>query len=427
MSNSAQLPSQEEAYQVIKKARRDNKEKRDKERSKSEKKEEAVEEVEEVKDEPQSAKKRKRDPLPEEIEINVNLPEPASKKAARKAKKAKTAPASTETTEANTETTGEQQEGKEEKRSQFGVWIGNLPWSATKDTLRTFLVENSEIKTEEITRVHMPPPKKIPSHFTTKPLNKGFAYVDFSTELAMYSAIALTETKMDGRALLIKNSKSFEGRPDKPKTEWEDDKLKGVKEGKPPNKRVFVGNLSFDVTREDLQAHFEQCGEIAQLHVATFEDTGKCKGYAWVTFEDIESATSAARGYVFKDESEFKGKKDADSEDEENAQKKSKKRKWWVNKLMGRELRCEFAEDATTRYQKRYGKEKKEPIEGVHPDRADNFDGDAPRQQFQRPKKQFKPRPKVDPREIRSGAAHMNAQRASQAIVASEGKKISFD
>ncbi|EMD60447.1 hypothetical protein COCSADRAFT_40088 [Bipolaris sorokiniana ND90Pr] len=445
MSKDIDMTSSDEAVAVSKKERRekkDKKEKKEKKRSKSESKNEvaeasASEEEASVKAET-PAKKRKRDILPDELEIDVNLPEPVSKKAARKAKKAKLNPtpaAEGEGGDTGAKTDGEAKGSKDAdgKRSAYGVWIGNLPWSATKDSLRTFLSENSEIASDQITRVHMPPPTKVNPSWTTKPLNKGFAYVDFSTELAMYSAIALTETKMDGRALLIKNAKSFEGRPDKPKTEEGQDSRRAGntdKSGHPPNKRVFIGNLSFDVTKEDLQEHYAQCGDIEDIHMATFEDSGKCKGYAWITFADVESATWAVKGFVFKDAAEFKkkGKKDDSDDDDEDA-KPEKKRKWFVSKFMGRELRCEFAEDATTRYNKRWGKDRPvKAVDGVNPDRWRNFDqggdGKAGRGNNERGNGSKR---KVDPRTIKSGAAHSSAPRASQAIVESQGKKTTFD
>jgi len=449
MSRDAEMKSSSEAAVVSKKERRDKKdkkEKKDKKRSRSESNNEvdmadASEEEAAAAETAETPKKRKREILPDELEIDVTLPEPASKKAARKAKKAKLNPTSTTDAASTTKTDGEAKEEKDTgKRSEYGVWIGNLPWSATKDSLRNFLCENSDIKSEQITRVHLPPPTKPANpNWTNKPLNKGFAYVDFSTELAMYSCIALTETKMDGRALLIKNAKSFEGRPDKPKTEQEDGGrgAKGAaKSAHPPNKRVFVGNLSFDVTKEDLEYHYGQAGEVEHIHMATFEDSGKCKGYAWVTFGDVEAATAAVNGFVYKDPSAFKSKKDKHDSDDDDAdtKKAGKKRKWLLNKIAGREVRCEFAEDATTRYNKRYGKEKPvDAVDGVNPDRWKNFgnkgSGDK---RFGKQDKGGKPdgrdsKRKVDPRTIRSGAAHSNAPRASQAIVESQGKRTTFE
>ena len=342
--SDTEMSSDAEVKRVVKKEKKDKREKREKNDKKEKKSSKSKPKApESPSDDETPVKKRKREALPDEIEVDVNLPEPPSKKAARAAKKAKLNPkpvaaAGTEGS-ADATTDGAVGEGKkaEEKRSEFGVWIGNLPWSATKDSLRTFIMENTEIKTEQITRVHMPPSTKpVPAHWTTKPNNKGFAYVDFSTELAMYAAIALTETKMDGRALLIKNAKSFEGRPDKPKAAEEESSGRGKAVGKagghPPNKRVFVGNLSFDVTKEDLTAHYSPCGSIENIHMATFEDSGKCKGYAWVTFGDVEAATCAVQGFVMKTEAELKAfkKKGTDGSDGEEAEVKNgnKRRKW---------------------------------------------------------------------------------------------------
>jgi hypothetical protein len=42
-------------------------------------------------------------------------------------------------------------------------------------------------------------------------------------------------------------------------------------------------------------------------------------------------------------------------------------------------------------------------------------------------KREWKPREKVDARTIPSGKAHSSAQRASQAIVESQGKKTTFE
>jgi len=276
----------------------------------------------------------------------------------------------------------------------------------------------------------MPVPKAPPrpNWHDAKPQNKGFAYVDFATQLAMYSAIALTETRMDNRPLLIKNSKNFEGRPDKPKEQEQEGQAAKGKDIKSPSRKIFVGNLGFETSKEDLEAHFSQCGTVESTHMATFEDTGKCKGFAWVTFENVEAATAAVKGYVYKTEGKSEKKDGSENEyDHEGVVEQGKNKKYRLNKLLGRDLRCEFAEDSTTRYQKRFGKEKK-------PDDDAGEGEEGGYQQSHRGKKPFVPRNKfhnhdrkVDPRTIRPGAAHTNAPRASAAIVESKGTKITFD
>lgn len=161
----------------------------------------------------------------------------------------------------------------------------------------------------------------------------------------------LSESFLAGRKVLIKNAKSFEGRPDVSNADKEAAKVSG----KAPSKRVFVGNLGFDVGKEDLERHFGRCGEVEGIHVATFEDSGKCKGYAWVTFETIEAASAAVKGWV----DVTNGVKE-ESDEDSDAEQQPKKRRIWVNKIEGRKLRCEFAEDPTVRYHKRFGKGKRD-------------------------------------------------------------------
>jgi hypothetical protein len=170
--------------------------------------------------------------------------------------------------------------------------------------------------------------------------------------------IALSETDLNGRKVLIKSASSFEGRPESKPAEA------GKKPGNPPAKKIFVGNLAFDATKEMLEEHFGRCGTVNAVQVATFQDSGKCKGYAWVEFDDLESAEAAVRGWLkVADEDSEETSEDSDEDEAEDKpkKKKTKLKKVWVNRLMGRPLRMEFAEDATTRYQKRYGKDAKKP------------------------------------------------------------------
>jgi hypothetical protein len=50
------------------------------------------------------------------------------------------------------------------------------------------------------------------------------------------------------------------------------------------------------------------------------------------------------------------GSDDSEGEEAKPRQKQFKTRKWWVNRLLGRELKLELAEDDKARYQKRFGK-----------------------------------------------------------------------
>ena len=382
-----------------------------------------------------SRKRKREETIVEEIQVDVTAPEPPSKKALRKAKKGKTtfaAPkseskdiavhtglASDEDAPANASAPS--------KRSEYGVWIGNLPWTATKADLRTFLTKDTKISDDMITRLHLPAPSRgivADPRQRIKPQNKGFAYIDFSTEEALTEALALSERLLTGRRVLIKDSKSFEGRPERTKEQ----ETAVLNSGKPPSSRIFVGNLAFETTKHDLEEQFSRCGEIRDVHVATFEDTGKCKGYAWVEFAELEAGEAAVRGWV-----NFEQKVDSGNEDEEIAEvlaeegdvkpkKKPKIRKWWVNKLHERPLKLEFAEGKDVRYKKRFGKDSsanKDALKVVDP----NPESMAQPTFQDRDRRVFK---KIDARTVKPGAALAAAPRLTGGIIESQGKKTTF-
>jgi RNA recognition motif-containing protein len=56
-----------------------------------------------------------------------------------------------------------------------------------------------------------------------------------------------------------------------------------------PNK-VFVGNLSFDVTREELLEAFSGAGRVVDAKVPTDRETGRPRGFAFIEFETDEAA-----------------------------------------------------------------------------------------------------------------------------------------
>ncbi|KAF8437129.1 hypothetical protein L210DRAFT_3406132, partial [Boletus edulis BED1] len=214
------------------------------------------------------------------------------------------------------------------QKHQNSIWVGNLSFRTTQDALRGFF---DGVGT--ITRVHMPMRrgKQIQDE------NMGFAYVDFDTPDAKIIAIALSEGQLDSRNLLIKDGDDFTGRPGGKIT-----KIATTAQGKglsktaqkilraqkqPPAPTLFLGNLGFETTEESIRELFEahrywglkdkgrgkgvdikpegqeesQGGDVAKskdvwirkIRMGTFEDSGTCKGFAFVDFTTIDHATEA--------------------------------------------------------------------------------------------------------------------------------------
>jgi RNA recognition motif-containing protein len=59
------------------------------------------------------------------------------------------------------------------------------------------------------------------------------------------------------------------------------------------SKKLFVGGLSWGTTDDGLQAAFESFGEILEAKVVLDRDTGRSRGFGFVTFADDDAATRA--------------------------------------------------------------------------------------------------------------------------------------
>ncbi len=58
--------------------------------------------------------------------------------------------------------------------------------------------------------------------------------------------------------------------------------------------KLFVGNLSWDTTDDRLHQAFSEFGEISEAKVITDRDTGRSRGFGFVTFADDSSAEKAS-------------------------------------------------------------------------------------------------------------------------------------
>lgn len=59
------------------------------------------------------------------------------------------------------------------------------------------------------------------------------------------------------------------------------------------NKRLYVGNLSYEVSDEELQQLFSQAGNVVSAKVIRYQDTGRSKGFGFVEMETEEGAQKA--------------------------------------------------------------------------------------------------------------------------------------
>lgn len=59
------------------------------------------------------------------------------------------------------------------------------------------------------------------------------------------------------------------------------------------NSKLFVGNLSFNTTENELQDMFAACGAVSDVNLITDRMSGRSKGFAFVTMGTPEEAQNA--------------------------------------------------------------------------------------------------------------------------------------
>ncbi len=57
--------------------------------------------------------------------------------------------------------------------------------------------------------------------------------------------------------------------------------------------RLYVGNLSFETTQESLHAAFATVGEVREVGMPTDRETGRPRGFAFVTMGSDQAAAAA--------------------------------------------------------------------------------------------------------------------------------------
>jgi nucleolin len=153
--------------------------------------------------------------------------------------------------------------------TEHKIYVKGLPWKATEKEVSDFFKSCGKISKVEI------------------PLDgdgrsSGTAYVFFSKRSELESALELDGQYWPGTERWLKILEGIE-KPER----------KSFGGSKPEDcDTVFVGNLPWDVTEEQVQELFSGAGEIAQIRFATGED-GTFRGFGHVQYKNGDDTTNA--------------------------------------------------------------------------------------------------------------------------------------
>jgi len=175
---------------------------------------------------------------------------------------------------------GQPRKFQQDDESMREVYVSNVPWSATEDDFRRVFEHCGEIV--DIT---------IPTIYNSgKP--KGFAFVRFATNEGREKAVELDGTTMISRQIGVRPNK---GRPVGVKPRERKAPRSGLSEKPEGCTTIFVGNLPFEATKEDLEQLFGNCGEIRNARIVKQSWTQKSRGFGYVEFEEEASVDTAVQ------------------------------------------------------------------------------------------------------------------------------------
>ncbi|KAI1732968.1 RNA recognition motif domain-containing protein [Ditylenchus destructor] len=168
------------------------------------------------------------------------------------------------------------------------VFVGNAPAKTKRRAIKKLFSQCGPIeavyersllqKNEKLTMRMLGTDKKIEKNLTSTNF-----FVRFKDEEDVQKALKLNGSVVDDNPLRVS--------------------LATKKEFEPAN-TVFVGNLPFDTTENDLRQHFLNCGAIDGIRIIHDKTTGRGIGIAYVAFEDRSSTLLA----INLNEKELKGR-----------------------------------------------------------------------------------------------------------------------
>ncbi|KAK2861567.1 hypothetical protein Q5P01_001100 [Channa striata] len=117
--------------------------------------------------------------------------------------------------------------------------------------------------------------------------SKGIAYIEFVEANSVPLAIGLTGQRLLGVPIIVQASQAEKNRAAAAAA------ANNLQKGSSGPMRLYVGSLHFNITEEMLRGIFEPFGRIESIQLMMDSETGRSKGYGFITFADAECAKKA--------------------------------------------------------------------------------------------------------------------------------------
>eukprot|EP00218_Dolichomastix_sp_CCMP3274_P008838 CAMPEP_0170132504 /NCGR_PEP_ID=MMETSP0033_2-20121228/435_1 /TAXON_ID=195969 /ORGANISM="Dolichomastix tenuilepis, Strain CCMP3274" /LENGTH=294 /DNA_ID=CAMNT_0010367885 /DNA_START=6 /DNA_END=890 /DNA_ORIENTATION=+ len=154
---------------------------------------------------------------------------------------------------------------------EANVFCGNLPLELDNAGVMSLFAEHDIIHANVV--IH-----------PRSGMSRGFAFLTFQSDAAADAVVAaMSGTMVQGRIITVQRRQL---RPPGPReTRSRDD----------DNRRLYVGNLAYELESQDLHELLGEYGQVERAHVMTFHDTGRSRGFGFVTMMTAGEASAAAQ------------------------------------------------------------------------------------------------------------------------------------
>lgn len=172
-----------------------------------------------------------------------------------------------------------QQVFEPDSQSSKEIYVSNVPFQAEKEDFHRVFGDCDKI--EDIT---------IPTIYSSgRP--KGFAFVRFASVEGRDRALDLDGTTMIDREIGVRENR---GRATT-KRQAPRHNREGLSDKPEQCSTIFVGNLPWETTEEELIALFKDCGEIRSARIVRQSWTNRSRGFGYVEFVEEASVDTAVQ------------------------------------------------------------------------------------------------------------------------------------
>eukprot|EP00262_Sarcandra_glabra_P007781 TRINITY_DN2073_c0_g1_i1.p1 TRINITY_DN2073_c0_g1~~TRINITY_DN2073_c0_g1_i1.p1 ORF type:complete len:420 (-),score=87.08 TRINITY_DN2073_c0_g1_i1:415-1674(-) len=121
--------------------------------------------------------------------------------------------------------------------------------------------------------------------------SKGVGYIEFYDAMSVPMAIALSGQPLQGQPVMVKPSEAEKNLVQSNVAIVGPGGFIGPYSG--GARRLYVGNLHFNITEDQLRQVFEPFGPVELVQLPLDPETGQCKGFGFVQFARLEDARAA--------------------------------------------------------------------------------------------------------------------------------------